>query len=633
MSLTKESAPLTPKPATWKTEIVDDIKRALSIADNLTVSEWADKYRVLSQAASAESGKWKTSRTPYLKEIMDCLSANSTPKKVVFMKGAQIGGTEAGLNWIGYIIHRAPGPTLIVNPSIDTSKRNSKMRIMPMIEATKILSKCIMPQKSRDSGNTILQKEFKGGVLIMTGANAPSGLRSVPIRYLFLDEIDEYPKEAGTEGDPVDLAIQRTATFSNKKIFMISTPTIKDASRIEQAFLEGDQRYYHVPCPYCNHYQVLRWRNVVFDSKNLTEACYKCEKCGVLWHNWEKETILARGHWIATKPLNTDVASFHLSSLYSPHGWISWTDIAKEFLAAKDEPSRLQVWTNTKLADPWEDMAGEQIDPTNLMIRREHFGEYLPAGVAVLTAGVDVQDNRLEVEVVGWGRGEESWSIEYLVLFGDPSTPELWGQLDEVLMRRYAHSKNIPDLGILACCVDSGGHYTDHVINYCYARSSSRVFAIKGDGGYGKPIWPATASKSWKTKKPVYVIGVNDAKDTLMRRLHIPDCTGCWHFPMERGHEWFEQLTNEIVKKRFSHGRLIREWRPRKDGVRTEALDCRVYAYAALRALVRNYRFNLDYSAEQMATAEPRKADKQQTEQPNTTTPKGRSVRSKGIDL
>ena len=185
----------------------------------------------------------------------------------------------------------------------------------------------------------------------------------------------------------------------------------------------------------------------------------------------------------------------------------------------------------------------------------------------------------------------------------------------------------------MACCVDSGGHYTDHVINYCYARSSSRVFAIKGDGGYGKPIWPATASKSWKTKKPVYVIGVNDAKDTLMRRLHIPDCTGCWHFPMERGHEWFEQLTNEIVKKRFSHGRLIREWRPRKDGVRTEALDCRVYAYAALRALVRNYRFNLDYSAEQMATAEPRKADKQQTEQPNTTTPKGRSVRSKGIDL
>lgn len=619
----------------WKKEIIDDIKRALRIGDNLSVSEWADRYRVLSQEASAESGKWKTSRTPYLKEIMDCLSVNSTPKKVVFMKGAQVGGTEAGLNWIGYIIHRYPGPMLIVNPSIDTSKRNSKMRVMPMIEATKVLSKCIMPQKSRDSGNTILQKEFKGGVLIMTGANAPSGLRSVPIRYLFLDEVDEYPKEAGTEGDPVDLAVQRTATFQNKKIFMISTPTIKDASRIEQAFLEGDQRYYHVPCPKCGHYQILEWRNVVFDSKNLTEACYKCEKCGALWHNWEKDQILAKGHWIAKKPLNTDVASFHLSSLYSPHGWISWTDIAKEFLAVKDEPSRLQVWTNTKLAESWEDMAGEMIDPTNLMVRREHFGEYLPEGVAVLTAGVDVQDNRLEVEIVGWGRSEESWSIDYLVLFGDPSTPELWGQLDEVLMRRYPHSKNIPDLGILACCVDSGGHYTDHVINYCYARAASRVFAIKGSGTYGKPIFPATASKSWKTKKPVYVIGVNDAKDTLMRRLHTPDCAGCWHFPMEREHEWFEQLTNEIVKKRFSQGRLIREWRPRKEGVRTEALDCRVYAYAALRGLIRNYRFNLDFTAEQIAAADPRKEQAVVSENAPVpqSAPRIRTVRSKGIDI
>lgn len=619
----------------WKKEIIDDIKRALRIGDNLSVSEWADRYRVLSQEASTESGKWKTSRTPYLKEIMDCLSVNSTPKKVVFMKGAQVGGTEAGLNWIGYIIHRYPGPMLIVNPSIDTSKRNSKMRVMPMIEATKVLSKCIMPQKSRDSGNTILQKEFKGGVLIMTGANAPSGLRSVPIRYLFLDEVDEYPKEAGTEGDPVDLAVQRTATFQNKKIFIISTPTIKDASRIEQAFLEGDQRYYHVPCPKCGHYQILEWRNVVFDSKNLTEACYKCEKCGALWHNWEKDQILAKGHWIAKKPLNTDVASFHLSSLYSPHGWISWTDIAKEFLSVKDEPSRLQVWTNTKLAESWEDMAGEMIDPTNLMVRREHFGEYLPEGVAVLTAGVDVQDNRLEVEIVGWGRSEESWSIDYLVLFGDPSTPELWGQLDEVLMRRYPHSKNIPDLGILACCVDSGGHYTDHVINYCYARAASRVFAIKGSGTYGKPIFPATASKSWKTKKPVYVIGVNDAKDTLMRRLHTPDCAGCWHFPMEREHEWFEQLTNEIVKKRFSQGRLIREWRPRKEGVRTEALDCRVYAYAALRGLIRNYRFNLDFTAEQIAAADPRKEQAVVSENAPVpqSAPRIRTVRSKGIDI
>jgi phage terminase large subunit GpA-like protein len=459
------------------------------------------------------------------------------------------------------------------------------------------------------------------------------------VRYLFLDEVDGYPDEAGIEGDPVDLAMQRTSTFINRKVFMISTPTIKDGSRIEQAFLEGDQRYYYVPCPHCGHYQILRWRNVVFDAKNLTEACYKCEACEKLLNDWQKDEMLRRGHWIAHKPYNTKIASFHLSSLYSPHGWVSWTDIAREFLDVKNDPSRLQVWTNTKLAETWEDMAGEQIDPTNLMVRRESFGEHLPEGVVVLTAGVDVQDNRLEIEIVGWGRAEESWSIDYVVLFGDPSTPELWAQLDEVLSRRYSHSKDVPDLGILASCVDSGGHYTDQVVNYCFARAHARVFAIKGDGGHGKPIWPATASKNWRTKKPVYILGVNDAKNTLMRRLHLTEQTGAgvWHFPMERQREWFEQLTNEIVRKKFSMGRLVREWRPRKEGARTEALDCRVYAYAALRALVRNYRFNLDFTAEQIAMAGKRTKPKT-AEQPaaaiiKPAVPRVRRVRSKGIDL
>lgn len=583
----------------WITKILEQgIVPAWRVDFNLSVSEWADKYRILSKLTSGEPGHWKTSRTPYLKEIMDCLSPSHSAKKIVFMKGAQIGGTEAGLNWLGYIIHYMPGPCLYVNPNIELSKRNSKIRLAPMIEATKVLSKSITPVKSRDSGNTILMKEFKGGVLIMTGANSPVGLRSMPVRYLFLDEIDGFPDECGSEGDPVDLAVQRTATFNNRKIFMISTPTIKNASRIEQAFLEGDQRYYHVPCPHCGHYQILQWQQVVFDKKNLTEACYKCECCGALWHDWEKENILKKGHWIARKPFNTEIASFHLSSLYSPHGWTSWTDIARNFLEVKEDPSRLQVWTNTKLAQTWEDMSGDHIDPTNLMIRRESYGPLLPAGVAVLTCGVDVQDNRLELEIVGWGRGEESWSIDYHILYGDPSTPELWEQLDNVLARRYRHEKNVPDMTISATCVDSGGHYTDQVINYCYARRMYGVWAIKGSGGDGKPIWPASASKSHKTRKPVYVIGVNDAKDILMRRLHIEvPGAGFFHFPKERESEWFEQLTNEIAKKKFVKGRLIREWQPRKEGVRTEGLDCRVYAYAALRGLIRNYRLDLDYSA------------------------------------
>ena len=608
----------------------------------LTVTQWADENRYLSSVASSEPGRWHTERTPYLQEIMDCLSPSHPCEKVVFMKGAQVGGTECGNNWMGFVICNAPGPMLIVNPTTETAKRTSKMRIDPAIENCPALRERIKSPRSRDSGNTTLIKEFPGGILILTGANSPIGLRSLPVRYLFLDEVDGFPDEAGTEGDPVDLAVQRTATFNNRKIFMVSTPTIKDASRIEQAFLEGDQRYFHVPCPHCGHYQVLRWRNVIFDPKNLTEAVYKCEKCEAIWHDYQKEQILKNGKWIATNPDgNPGVVSFHLSSLYSPHGWTSWTSIAREFLDSKDDPSRLQVWTNTKLAETWEDMAGQQIDPTSLMVRREKWGPELPRQVVILTCGVDVQDNRLELEIVGWGRGEESWSIDYHILYGDPSTPELWAQLDEVLSRKYPHSKDVPDLPIAATCIDSGGHYTDYVINYCHARRLHGVFAIKGVGGVGKPIWPATASKSNNTKKPVYLIGVNDAKDILMRRLHLEDSSGpgVWHFPSDRESDWFEQITNEVASKKLSKGRLIREWVPRKNGVRTEGLDCRVYAYAALRGLVRNYRLNLDLGADKLAEMKMKQSKKapvvQQQNRSEPTVaiqPRGRTVRSRGIE-
>ena len=242
------------------------------------------------------------------------------------------------------------------------------------------------------------------------------------------------------------------------------------------------------------------------------------------------------------------------------------------------------------------------------------------------------------MEIVGWGRGEESWSIDYQVLYGDPSTPELWEQLDTILSRKYSHAKDVPDLSVVATCVDSGGHYTDHVINYCHARRLHGIWAIKGVGGVGKPIWPATASKSFKTKKPVYVIGVNDAKDILMRRLHLNDTSGpgVWHFPIDRDQDWFEQITNEVVRKKISRGHLIREWTPRKDGVRTEGLDCRVYAYAALRGLVRNYRLNLDLGADKLAETKF-KSKKNVSKDIDTNPlppaqPKVRGVRSRGIE-
>ena len=285
-----------------------------------------------------------------------------------------------------------------------------------------------------------------------------------------------YVQDAGSEGDPVNLAIQRTATFANRKIFMISTPTIKYFSRIESAFDEGDKRYFFVPCPNCGHMQTLKWSQVKWLKGEPSKAYYECEKCQEHWQDYQKADILTQGKWQATQVSkdNGRTVSFHLSSLYSPHGWTSWGDIASEFSEVHKDPPRLQVWTNTKLAETWEDMSGEAIDPTGLMVRREQYGPRLPKDVAVLTCGVDVQDNRLELEIVGWGWSEESWSIDYHVLYGDPSTPELWAELDQVLSRQYEHERAIPNLGIMAVCVDSGGHYTDHVINYCHERRHKR---------------------------------------------------------------------------------------------------------------------------------------------------------------
>lgn len=605
-----------------------------------TVDEWADAHRILSSVSSSEPGPWQTSRVPYLREIMRCLSPSHPCERVILMKGAQIGGTECGNNWMGFVIHHTPGPMLIVNPTVEMAKRTSKMRIDPAIDNCPSLRELVKSPRTRDSGNTVLMKEFPGGVLVLTGANSAVGLRSMPVRYLFLDEVDGYPNDAGDEGDPVDLAIQRTATFSNRKIFLASTPTLKNYSRIEKAFLEGDQRYFFVPCPFCGTMQTLKWANIKFESGHPETACYECEKCKSLWQDYQKAEILQKGEWIATAPdrSNGKIVSFHLSSLYSPHGWTSWGDIASEFVKVHKDPARLQVWTNTKLAETWEDQSGESIDPTGLMSRRENYGPRIPMNVVILTCGVDVQDDRLELEIVGWGKDEESWSIDYHVLHGDPSTPQLWDDLDSILQRTYEHERNIAPMPIAATCIDSGGHYTDHVITFCGERLHQRVFAIKGSSsGFGVPIFPARASQNKRLKKPVYVIGVNDAKQTLMQRLRIKEPgPGCWHFPIDRDAEWFTQVTAEVIKTRMVKGRPVREWVPRTEGHPCEALDCRVYAFAALRGLMRNWKFDLNAAFERLQSYPLRNGQIPTSNGGNqtATSPIVRSrVRSKGISL
>jgi phage terminase large subunit GpA-like protein len=318
----------------------------------VSVSEWANTNRVLSQTASSEPGRWRTDRTPYLREIMDCLSPSNHTEKVVFMKGAQIGGTEAGNNWVGYIIDQAPGPLLVVQPTVEMGKRWSKGRLAPLIEDTPCLRGKIKDPRSRDSGNTVQSKEFRGGIVVVTGANSAVGLRSMPVRYLFLDEVDAYPGDADGEGDPVSLAIQRTATFARRKILLVSTPTIQGISRIEMEYENSDQRQFHVPCPNCNELQVLVWPQVQFDDVN--GAFYKCISCSQKIEEFEKTEMLQRGQWIAKFP-DRSVAGFHISSLYSPVGWFSWQQAVTNFKQAQKNETLLKVWVNTTLGEPWVD--------------------------------------------------------------------------------------------------------------------------------------------------------------------------------------------------------------------------------------------------------------------------------------
>ena len=553
----------------------------------LTVDEWANGHRMLTSVASSEPGRWQTRRTPYLKDVMDALSASSRVERVVLMAGAQIGKTECGLNWMGYVIHHAPGPMLLVQPTVEGAKRVSKQRIDALIEASPELSLRVKDPRSRDSGNTQLMKEFPGGVLIMTGANSAVGLRSMPVRYLFLDEVDGYPGDADGEGDPVALAVQRAATFPNRKVYLCSTPTLKGYSRIETAYLESDKRIYEVPCDHCGAYSQLKWCDIQWTKTNnvhhFDQAAWHCPQCAGVHPEYRKPALLASGKWRATVEGCGKIIGFHLSSLYSP--WLTWGEIAAEHHTAKDDPVRLKVWVNTKLAETWEDRDGETLDAEGLMERREEYGPAVPAEVALLTCGIDVQDDRLELEVVGWSRDEESWSVDYKVIWGDPSAPDTWSLLEAYLSSRFAHETLPAGLTIEAACLDTGGHHTLAAYAFCKGRERRRIWAIKGGAGK-RPIWPKRPSKANKGRVNLFTLGVDAAKEAIYARLKKTEPgAGSCHFPMDRDAQYFEQLTAETIRTRYVKGFPQRTWW-KPDSRRNEALDCRVYAYAALHGLL-----------------------------------------------
>ena len=579
--------------STWRTALMDGLRPEQA----LTVSEWADKHRRLSSKASAEPGPWRTNRTPYLREPMDCLSSNSSVQRVVMMFAAQTGKTEAGANWLGYVIDHAPGPMLLVQPTVEMAKRLSKQRLESLITETPVLAEKIAPSRSRDSGNTMFAKDFPGGMMLLTGSNSATGLRSTPCRYIFCDEIDAFPSDVDGEGDPVSLAEKRATTFARRKILLTSTPTVKDFSRIEAEYERSDQRRFYVPCPCCSVMQWLKWPQLKWDNNDPVTAAYECEVCHERFAEIHKPAMLRKGEWRATAPSNGKTAGFHLSGLYSPLGWLSWADMVEDFLRAKTDAPMLKSFVNTRLAETWEEDFASKVSADGLLERCEHYqAAMVPEGGLALTVGVDVQDNRLAISVWAWGREEEGWLLDHQEIYGDPSRQELWKQLDEVVLREWPHAVG-PAMRPDVVAIDSGGHFTAEVYQYARERARQGVVAIKGQSQRGKPpigkgskVDVNHQGRTLKRGAVVYMVGGDTVKTTLFGRLkHSERGAGFLHFHMGTTGEYFEQLTAEKPVLRYNRGGFpTREW-VKKPSARNETLDCLVYAYAAMNLMYQRF--------------------------------------------
>lgn len=504
-------------------------------------------------------------------------------KRTIVMTSAQVGKTEIVLNTIGRHIDHDPCPMLVVQPNLELGEAFSKDRVAPMVRDTPALKDKVGRVKSRDSGNTILHKVFPGGHVTIAGANAPASLASRPVRLVLCDEIDRYPASAGTEGDPVKLAEKRANTFWNRRIILVSTPTVKGFSRIESEWELSDKRRFHVPCPHCGHEHVLSWGNVRF-----AKTCMVCPSCDGEFTNAQKNAAVRRGRWIATAPF-TGIAGFHLNELYSP--WKTIGEVVADFLEAKDSPEKLQVWVNTSLGETWEG-SGESIHENELMERMEKYAAPVPARGLFLTMGADVQPDRIEAEVVAWGSGEENWSIDYAVFHGDVDIPEgqrgsPWTAFTDYIRKRWRHESGV-DLTVSYTCIDSGGtgNNTQAVYDYVKRHKGDRVFAIKGRAGDGLPIVGAPNRKrSGKAVRKIdlYIVGTDNAKSVTMSRLKKTEPgPGYCHFPIGRDPEWFRQLTAEKAVRKYVKGFPKVTWEKPDKSRRNEAFDCRVYAFAAL---------------------------------------------------
>lgn len=613
--------------------ILGKLARAFRPRQRLSVSEWSDAHRMLSGKSSAESGAWRTSRTPYLREILDCLSDESPIQRVVVMKSAQIGLTEAGLNWIGYVMDhvRTSKPMLVVLPTLQLRVEWVRQRLDPMLEAVPALKRLVNVTRARDGANREDMKDYAGGVLMIATAGSASSLKSKPIRYVLGDEIDEFDWDVSGRGDPMGLIESRTANFPRRKLFLISTPTIKGASRVEAEYERSDRRRYQVPCPHCGEYQVLEWAHLQW-TRDVGKVWYVCRHNGCVIDEHEKPGLLSAGRWVADHP-GSPIRGYHLNALYSPVGLgYNWRELVYQWLHAQTDPLRLKQFLNERLGQTWEDLRSA-IKPGSLQHRAEDYRlREIPRGALILTAGVDTQDDRLAVQVVGWGANKRWWILDWIELPGDPAREEVWDaladRLNRPLQNAFGHA-----IYIKATAIDQGGHHTEDVKAFARSRKMRHlVVSVVGDNVKSHSILGPQryVDFNWrghyiKNGSVYHRVGTEKAKDRLYSTLkgdenQAPEERHA-HFSIELPPEYYSGLLSEIWDPQRNRYR-------KKPGRPNEPLDTWVYAYAAahhpLIDLQRKRKIDWEALAAQY---EVPLADATATPEPSATTPPARTRR------
>ena len=568
----------------------------------LTVSKWAETYRYVSLERVADpalAGRWKNSTTPYLVGIMDAVTEAGV-NEILFLKSSQVGGTEAINNILGYFIHIDPATIQYVCENEGKARAWSVESFAPMIRDTPVLKQIFGEAKERDSTNMIESKAFRGGHFALGWATSPATLSSRPRRVILTDETDAF--EPTKEGDPVKLAEARTKTAgSQRKIIHVTTPRDKETSRVYPMWEDSDQSKYFVPCPGCDEFQVLEWKNVHWDEDPL-DAYMVCVHCGVQIENSDKFEMIARGEWRPTNPeYSGNRRAFWICELYSP--FTTWGEMAVAFLEAKKHRDTLKVFVNTRLAEFWEEQ-GEEIEFADLTFKREIYEAQVPNGVLVLTAGVDVQDDRLEIEIVGWGRDNESWSIDHHVIYGSPGLFDVWDQLEDYLLTPLTDASGA-ERRVQAACIDTGGHHTDMAAKFTKANAGRRWFAVKGANVSGQPI-VAKPKIVGRSKYRLFMVGTDTAKDEIFSYLRVaePGSPGYCHFPEDRDENYFKQLCAEKKITKYTMGVARQVYVKVSEKARNEALDLRVYATAARAILNPNYEKLAASRARRIARAE-----------------------------